>query len=174
VGLNSARLDVTAKLPPGATEETVRILLQNLLAERWHLKMHREKREMPVYVLLAGKDGIKMQPAGTAEAAAAYAGMRPGDSGCPEIPGRRLPTSLFIGRGYCLTGTGQTMAGLAHMLSGQFDRPEIDLTEVTGKYDFSTYFYPPHGSPPEGDDRMPECSRRCSGSVFGWSRERRR
>jgi uncharacterized protein (TIGR03435 family) len=39
-----------------------------------------------------------------------------------------------------VTGTGQTIAGLASMLSGQFDRMFLDMTGLTGKYDFSMRF----------------------------------
>jgi hypothetical protein len=36
-------------------------LIQSLLAERLHLRMHRETRELPIYSLVVGKSGPKLQ-----------------------------------------------------------------------------------------------------------------
>ena len=41
-----------------------------------------------------------------------------------------------------MTASGQSMAGLAEMLSGQLDLPVVDMTGLTGKYDFTLYFSP--------------------------------
>jgi uncharacterized protein (TIGR03435 family) len=42
--------------------EQVRIMIRKLLADRFGLKFHREKREMSAYVLSVGKDGSKLKP----------------------------------------------------------------------------------------------------------------
>ncbi len=47
--------DIIAKVPPGATKEQVPLMLQNLLAERFGLKVHFEKKEMPIYNLVVAK-----------------------------------------------------------------------------------------------------------------------
>jgi uncharacterized protein (TIGR03435 family) len=41
----------------------MRLMLQSLLEERFQLKIHRETRETPVYLLVVAKDGHKLQPA---------------------------------------------------------------------------------------------------------------
>lgn len=142
--LNDTRFHIVAKLPPGATRENTRLMLQSLLTERWGLKTHREKREMPVYVLSVGKEGVLMKLSTGDDTASQNTGApRIGEQGCPEIPGSRMPTSLFLALGnYCITGTGETIAGLADMLSGQFDRPVLDRTGLTAKYDFFLRFNP--------------------------------
>ena len=54
----SATFDVVANIPPGATREQANLMLQNLLADRFQLKVHRSTRELPV--LRAG--GRKERP----------------------------------------------------------------------------------------------------------------
>jgi uncharacterized protein (TIGR03435 family) len=41
------------------------LMLQELLEDRFKLKVHRETRELPVFVLTAAKGGIKLQPSTT-------------------------------------------------------------------------------------------------------------
>jgi uncharacterized protein (TIGR03435 family) len=37
-------------------------MMQRLLEDRFHLKTHRETREVPVYIMTVSKDGPKLQP----------------------------------------------------------------------------------------------------------------
>ena len=60
--LDQVRYDVMAKIPPGATEQDVRIMMQNLLIERLQLKVRHEHQVVPVYGLLIGKGGPKFKP----------------------------------------------------------------------------------------------------------------
>ena len=53
--------DIAATLPPGTTGDEVRLMIQTLLAERFKLTLRRETREMPVYALVVGKNGSKLQ-----------------------------------------------------------------------------------------------------------------
>ncbi len=50
--LNFARYDIAAKYPPGTPLEQVRVMLQNLLADRFKLKLHRESKELTIYALV--------------------------------------------------------------------------------------------------------------------------
>ena len=43
--LDSERFDITAKIPKGATKEQFKLMLQNLLAERFKLTLHHETKE---------------------------------------------------------------------------------------------------------------------------------
>src|SRR5262245_22218752 len=58
--LGSQRFDVAAKLPEGGKQSDVPAMLQALLASRFRMKMHREMKEFPVYVLDAAKTGVKL------------------------------------------------------------------------------------------------------------------
>jgi len=61
--LDNARFDFMAKIPPGTTKAALRIMLQNLLADRFKLTIHREKKEMPVYELTVARNGSKLSEA---------------------------------------------------------------------------------------------------------------
>jgi uncharacterized protein (TIGR03435 family) len=47
--------DIIAKVPLGATKEQVPLMLQNILSDRFGLKVHFEKKEMPIYNLVVAK-----------------------------------------------------------------------------------------------------------------------
>ena len=53
---------IVAKIPPNTTKDQFSLMLQNLLAERFHLALHHETRGFQVYSLLVAKDGPKMKP----------------------------------------------------------------------------------------------------------------
>jgi uncharacterized protein (TIGR03435 family) len=41
--------------------DQLRLMLQTMLADRFQLKVHRESRELPLYYLVIGKNGLKMK-----------------------------------------------------------------------------------------------------------------
>src|SRR5579863_9024618 len=55
------RYNISAKIPEGATKEEFRVMLQNLLADRFQLKFHRDTQQKPVYKLVVGKNGAKLK-----------------------------------------------------------------------------------------------------------------
>ena len=59
--LDSVRFDIVAKVPEGATKEQAKVMLQNLLAERFKLTLHRETKELPVYALVVAKNGPRLE-----------------------------------------------------------------------------------------------------------------
>jgi uncharacterized protein (TIGR03435 family) len=65
--MNSTRFDVAAKMPEGAARVDGPEMLKTLLVERFKLSFHRETRSLPIYALLVGKNGLKMNevPPGT-------------------------------------------------------------------------------------------------------------
>lgn len=135
--LQSVRFDISAKLPEGATRESFQSMLQNLLAERFKLAIHREKKEMRVYELAVARNGPKFQEA------------VPKDAPQDDQPAQKLKTDS---EGYPVLAPGMTMAvvpgharlrsenrpmeWLAGMLSNQMGSPVVDATELRGKYDF--------------------------------------
>jgi uncharacterized protein (TIGR03435 family) len=104
--------DITAKLPPGAAMAQLPPMLQALLKARFGMTFHRETREVPAYALIMAKSGLKAQPAK------------------PE--GR---TGFRIRPGH-IESESATMAGLTDKLSRLADRPVVDKTSLTGKYEF--------------------------------------
>jgi uncharacterized protein (TIGR03435 family) len=59
--LTATRFEIHATFPPGATKDDVPEMLQSLLAERFKLQYHSEKREQNIYALVVGKDGAKLE-----------------------------------------------------------------------------------------------------------------
>ncbi len=108
-------------------------MMQTLLEDRFKLKIHRETRQVPVYALTVGKDGLKLPAA-------------PKD-GCAVQDLDALPTRPALGRApllYCgmplIMNNGfdirsATMAQLSTALSGRVDRKVIDKTGIAGMFD---------------------------------------
>jgi uncharacterized protein (TIGR03435 family) len=161
--LDSERFDIQATMPPETTKEQFRIMLQNLLAERFGTKVHHETKELPMYSLVVGKGGPKMKEAAAAPQEAPKNDGEPAPSLPPSPPPGQLKfnadgfpnlPSLNGGRGGIfqimmpnrarLIAQHQTMHDLATRLSDMLSRPVADMTELTAKYDF-TLTYSPEG-----------------------------
>jgi uncharacterized protein (TIGR03435 family) len=133
-------------------------MLQALLADRFKLSIHRETKELPVYALVAAKNGPKLQEA---KADATY------PNGIKGPDGVARGGMMRIGGGE-VTGQGLPIANLTRMLSQQLGRTVIDKTGLTGKYDFTLQWTPDEsqgpmfkgadGAPPGGNPAPPESS----------------
>jgi uncharacterized protein (TIGR03435 family) len=60
--LESQRFDIQATFPAGATEKDVPEMVRHLLEERFRLAAHRETKTEPVYALIVGPRGPKLDP----------------------------------------------------------------------------------------------------------------
>jgi uncharacterized protein (TIGR03435 family) len=118
--IDTARFDVLAKLPSGAAKEQAPLMLQGLLAERFGMTFHREKREMQAYALVVGRDGSKLQ-------ASTEAGR------------------VSMGMGH-VEAQGITVANLADILARIVNRPVSDMTAIAGPVRF-TLDWAPESSP---------------------------
>jgi uncharacterized protein (TIGR03435 family) len=144
--LNTARFDITAKLPPGATVEQYRVMLQDLLAERFKLVLHREQKEKATYDLVVGKNGPKLKQSAD-DPAAANDGLQP--------PPFQVRPPMGFAAGLSLGARKWSMEQLAATLSGLLDQTVTDATGLTGKYDFTlrcTLAGIRAGAPSEPDD----------------------
>ena len=116
--------DVTAKIPLETSKSDYRLMLQHLLADRFHLVVHRETKELPVYSLVSGKGKPKLVP-----------------SSSPPPPGTRCAMS-FVGN-HCHWACHNTLVtGLAGLLETQFWKTVNDETGLSGEYDFTLDFIP--------------------------------
>jgi uncharacterized protein (TIGR03435 family) len=130
--------EVDAKAEGNPTREQLLEMLQPLLEERFHLKVHRESRELPVYALGIAKSGSKL-PA-------------PKDSCIPFDPTAPLPpvTSPPCGRlavvgsatAWQLRGAGIGIPELVGTLANTLGRAVLDRTGLTGTYDIHAEFTP--------------------------------
>src|SRR5579872_6796460 len=58
--IGDERFDISAKAADAAGEDQLRAMLQNLLADRFKIALHREKKDLPFYALLVAKNGPKL------------------------------------------------------------------------------------------------------------------
>lgn len=124
VKVDPATTDRWSKLPHQPVDEERRAVLRELLAERFHLKLHREMREMPAFVLTIAKGGSKLQSPVTEN------DLQPG------VPQSRIN---FLGRGHW-QGHFALLSNLSRSLAGEPEiagRPVVDKTGLTGQYDFN-------------------------------------
>jgi uncharacterized protein (TIGR03435 family) len=108
---------------PGApNDKQLRGMIQKLLAERFGLVFHREKRELAVYALLPTRTGAKLTKS----------------AGDPNgLPG------IGFGALGALRAVNATMTDLAGVMqSVVLDRPVVDQAGVEGRYDFSLTWTP--------------------------------
>jgi uncharacterized protein (TIGR03435 family) len=135
--LGTERFDIAAKLPEGTSQADVPSMLQSLLMDRFQMKMHREMKEFPVYVLEVAKTGPKLTPTGDAD---------PNAGGPLNIAagGNAAGVAISFGNGAHLT-LGEksletkklTMDVFADMLGRFLDRPVLNRTNLAGTYDLT-------------------------------------
>jgi uncharacterized protein (TIGR03435 family) len=94
-------------------------MLQKLLADRFKLKFHWEKRQLSVYTVTVLKTGPKLTKS-------------KGDpNGSPDQEGSEHGTQTAS------KFTNTSMADFAFIMQFFLDRPMVDQTGLTGRYDFS-------------------------------------
>ncbi len=157
--LDTERFDITATMPPETTKEQLRIMLQNLLAERFKMSNHRETRELPMYSLTVAKGGAKMRESVEEPATATDADPPPppsqpkmGPDGFPIVPLPARPGifTIMMPTRARFIAQKQTMADFAERLTRQLSRPVTDFTGLTAKYNFILTFSPEGMSGPMG------------------------
>jgi uncharacterized protein (TIGR03435 family) len=115
----------------------LKIMLQNLVRERFGLTLHHESKEAPVYFLVVGKNGPKLT-----KAAEALDQVAPGPVARDKDGYFDLPPGApdFVGLGtngsVRVSARMQTMVNLADKLGLTLDRPVLDKTGLAGSYDF--------------------------------------
>jgi len=143
------RFDIQTRGTGHATKDQKRLMMQSLLADRFKLAVHFETREVPVFVLVLlnpGKSGPQLQA--HPENATCPAPPVPSDQlakGFPAICGGIFGLQARA-EGHVHTGARNVdMAQIANALtqeSSGVDRPVLDRTGLTGRYDFAIEFTP--------------------------------
>ena len=149
----SSRFDIQARANSSAGKDDMRLMMQSLLAERFHMQVHREKREVPVYALVMvkpGKTGANLKPHAADDPEclkmklpSPIAGGYPVQCGAAASIGARTPGDVAAG-GYnvSMDTVAVSLAGV-----GSLDRPVVDETGLTGKFDFTIEFTPQPDDP---------------------------
>jgi uncharacterized protein (TIGR03435 family) len=135
--MGSDLFDISAKPEiPTTNFDQIRLMLQSLLIERFHLGLRSDTREMPVYALVVDKNGPKFKEASDSDPNIVDLGPRPDLKG-----GGGRPRFTIIRRGR-LTAQGSDMAGLADHLSDFVGRVVVDKTRLKGRYDVKLEWQP--------------------------------
>ncbi|HKO17712.1 MAG TPA: TIGR03435 family protein [Acidobacteriaceae bacterium] len=123
---NDERYDLegVSDIEGNPSKQQVESMLQKLLADRFGLKYHADKREMPAFVIETGKGGPKLT--GTK-----VNGPSPQFSMHPD------PAGLTV---HVVNETLDDFADFLQMVV--LDRPVVNNTGLTGRYDFDVTFTP--------------------------------
>lgn len=116
--LRSQRFDIQAEGGAWANKTDRPVILQNLLVERFKLALHRETKELPIFVLVVAKEGPKLQsvtPTGSSGISSGRGNMRLEKASMKEI---------------------------VDSLSMKVDRPVVDKTGLTGAFNGELHWAP--------------------------------
>jgi uncharacterized protein (TIGR03435 family) len=172
--INSERYRIDAKAEGPQSQGTMHgPMLQALLEDRFKLKIHRETREVPAYALTVAKGGPKLHP--FQEGSCTPIDLRILER-FPPVPFPDLP----LGQTYCggidpadgrhwvaVLGTKKGPNEIVDAralsiddfiklsLNHRVDRPVINQTGISGRFDYHLEFAPEATSPEAGDQSGP-------------------
>jgi uncharacterized protein (TIGR03435 family) len=114
--LQSEHFDITAKSDEPARDEQMKLMMRALLAERFKLSFHRQNKELRSYVMTAAKGGAKLRES------------------APDVKPFRENSAI----GTVVKAT--TMKEFGDFMAGPLQAPVVDMTGLTGRYDFELDF----------------------------------
>ena len=164
--LASDRWDIQLRADATVAPPQMNALVQQMLADRFKLVVHRETRELPVYELRLARNDGRLGP--DLKPAAVDCGPQgrgrpmgpppPAGAGGPDAAGRGpLPPGgcrmlMMPGR---VESAGQPLTSLTQFLSNQLGRPVIDRTALTGGFDLTLSWTPDGAGRGGGPPNLP-------------------
>ena len=147
--------DIQARANADATKDQMRLMMQSLLADRFKLAVHTELREMPVYAVeleRPGKIGPNLHPRTEASTPCETTTTSSQTQGSLSA----LPNGLPAACGVLKTNfeSGRLRVGARNVsidfiesyfpgpTTGNFDRPVLDKTGLSGDFDFTLEWTP--------------------------------
>jgi uncharacterized protein (TIGR03435 family) len=130
VWIDSDLYDVVARTPGRVRpirDEQMK-MLRGLLADRFQLKFHHEQKEFPIYTLTVAKGGAKLKESTVS----------------PDATPQGPPLVFVLGPGSArLPARYATITEMAAVIQRSlFDRPVVDKTGLSGRYDFDLEWTP--------------------------------
>ena len=110
--LQSEHFDIVAKSDEPVAVSQMKLMMQALLAERFQFVFHRQQRELQSYAMTVAKGGHKLH-----------------ESVGDGPPSRQNSATGTVARGI-------TMHEFADFMAGPLQTPVVDMTGLTGRYDF--------------------------------------
>lgn len=141
--VESDKFDMTGKpdAPGQPNVDQMKMMIQKLLADRFQLKFHFEKRDLPAYVIRLAKTGSKLTPS---------------QDDPKGIPGWNFGRNAM---GMVFSFRNSPLSQFAALLQNSMDRPVVDQSGLSGRYDFTLTFTPDPpqaallgGAPPRAAD----------------------
>jgi uncharacterized protein (TIGR03435 family) len=151
--INSDRYQIDAKAEDNASQEMMKgPMLQSLLEDRFQLQVHRETKDVPVYLATAARGGLKMPRVeesscsafDLAKAEAAAAARQKPVRPCGSIWFSKISAKPGL---LSMDAHGSTIDAFFQNLGHILDRPVIDKTGAAGRFDFHVEFVPDETTP---------------------------
>jgi uncharacterized protein (TIGR03435 family) len=125
--LDTDRFDLTITAPAGSTAETLKTMLRQILADRFHLVSRSDTRNFPAYVITAGRKP-QLKPADESEAA-----------GCKIEPGEPVE---YACRNMAIAAFASQLPNVREASGYLFNYPVVDRTGLKGAWDFTVRWSP--------------------------------
>lgn len=124
--LDYDRFEIVAKTKPGTKAETLRLMLQTLLDERFHLAVRTDTRPAPAFLLMKGSGELKLKDASGSA----------GPGGCqmtrPEFDAGVVQYTLQC-RNVTMDSFAQTLR--PRLANGSRNLPVVNMTGLEGGWD---------------------------------------
>jgi uncharacterized protein (TIGR03435 family) len=167
---DTARYDIVAKAESKPKDGDLPLMLQSLLAERFHLELHKETKELPVYALVMAKSDGKLGPGLTPAKEGACTPFDPSKPPAQRAPGQ--PFALGCGNlqmGFRnMKAVAIPIANILPMFARLLGRTVIDKTGLTGNFDINLEWTPDESQAmqPPPDAPKPPPSDNLGPSLF--------
>jgi len=152
------RFDVIAKVPADSTPESQKLMLRELLKDRFKLVAHEETKPIPSWALTVGKKPLMKEADGSGETGCK---LQPGAPVSPQDGGGRLvmngpdgkTTTINLGAGGILQYSCRNMTlaafaeGMRTMALAQINTPVLDRTGLKGTWNFELKYSLPFIGP---------------------------
>ena len=161
--LDADRYDIKAKASgefqfgPDGPPKDMLLMLRALLEDRFKLKMHYETRELPTYDLVLARTDRTLGPElhkANVDCEAVFAARRAGAAPPARGPIEPPPCALISGPARTIAGAA-SMQQLATNLTARLERPVVDKTGLTDRFDFMLAFTPDQRPLPQSPPGLP-------------------
>jgi uncharacterized protein (TIGR03435 family) len=131
------RFDVQAKAENlEATHQELLAMLQQLLADRFALRLHHESRMMPGYAMVVAPNGPKFKAAGAGDATPTFTASGAAINKFDAADGKNVGLNTVIGRKMTMTQLAEALSRLPNGM------PVADRTGLSGGFDFALSWEP--------------------------------
>jgi uncharacterized protein (TIGR03435 family) len=122
--LGTDRYDIVAKAENNnATDDEIKLMMQTLLADRFHLMVHHERKEAPVYIISVGESAPKLFP------------PKEGETHAIRITPQMGPDQKIAS--YHVAATRFSLTQLTDTFARQLGRVIVNQTGLSGDFDFT-------------------------------------